>query len=454
MGFIRDGIKKLAAAPDEPEQQIDVTQLSESDFDEVISLLADSEYVFGAEMLLDRAGRLAEPALLRAMRSGVLFNADRRAAMYKSPLQIVGQALLAIDSTGWLDCIPERVLTEDSTMSMTCRMFLGHLGGADEFELMRRIIRTPGRPYRTLGGDLLNGIRQRLEAKPEDKAVFRPLMDDLWAFSLRDDGDRNAPGLLIMLDRDATLSRVRSELFVSPEKAGLKPLVLWSSSLVRNHVRLDAQEVERLMQAAEALRNHDLSHLVSRLMARLLSLGALAKSQKVRSIIDAGLAAPDDGPDGWFLAHAFWHNIDFESPPIDWVSEDVPETVHHYRDLARLTGEILNGGITQYFFNSSGDRARFALDALKVIGDKIGHAILVDAMRAFGPSGPSPDRVERARQLDAMLPDYDTDEAEEAPEPPNPFAGIDDRWVKHVSMHQRLTLDYMINHVGIFGFRD
>jgi len=73
--------------------------------------------------------------------------------------------------------------------------------------------------------------------------------------------------------------------------------------------------------------------------------------------------------------------------------------------------EVDNGGLAQYFVNSSGDDARAALAGLEAIGANQSASVLRRAMALFGPGGPSPDRDDRHDQL-ASLTDEQDDEME------------------------------------------
>lgn len=64
--------------------------------------------------------------------------------------------------------------------------------------------------------------------------------------------------------------------------------------------------------------------------------------------------------------------------------------------------EIRNGGISQYFFNSSGDQWKDALAGFEAMGCVERASILRDAIRPFGPSGPSEDRDIRTEQLSRL----------------------------------------------------
>jgi hypothetical protein len=68
-----------------------------------------------------------------------------------------------------------------------------------------------------------------------------------------------------------------------------------------------------------------------------------------------------------------------------------------------LISEVENGGFTQYFFNSSGDRAREARAALHAIGASETAAIFDGAVARLGAGVLSPDRdvrCEHLRELD------------------------------------------------------
>jgi Domain of unknown function (DUF4375) len=67
-----------------------------------------------------------------------------------------------------------------------------------------------------------------------------------------------------------------------------------------------------------------------------------------------------------------------------------------------LEADVNNGGFDQYFFNSAGDHALLTPKALKAIGADQAAAIVEAANAVFGPAGPSRDRDERQRALEAL----------------------------------------------------
>ena len=70
--------------------------------------------------------------------------------------------------------------------------------------------------------------------------------------------------------------------------------------------------------------------------------------------------------------------------------------------IMNFQGEINNGGMHQYLFNSSGDFARETPDVLRRIGATVPAALLDRANAYFGPEGPPISRDLRMEQLLAL----------------------------------------------------
>lgn len=70
----------------------------------------------------------------------------------------------------------------------------------------------------------------------------------------------------------------------------------------------------------------------------------------------------------------------------------------HVAAILVLDGEVLNGGFSQYFFNSYGDAWTIALAGAKAMGANQYADLLEQAAATFGPKGPSPDHEKRRRQ--------------------------------------------------------
>jgi hypothetical protein len=74
-----------------------------------------------------------------------------------------------------------------------------------------------------------------------------------------------------------------------------------------------------------------------------------------------------------------------------------------YSAVFMCDAEINNGGLAQYFVNSSGDHWRDALAGLEAMGSKERVGVLREAISLFGLDGPSEDRDNRLEQLSKLF---------------------------------------------------
>lgn len=93
----------------------------------------------------------------------------------------------------------------------------------------------------------------------------------------------------------------------------------------------------------------------------------------------------------------------------EWINEltdeqrdQVDEPVRYLHAVLRLQNEIGNGGVPQYWFNSSGDDWKDALSGLVAIGAPEQVDFLKHEIALFGVGGPSEDTAERRRYFDAL----------------------------------------------------
>ena len=80
-----------------------------------------------------------------------------------------------------------------------------------------------------------------------------------------------------------------------------------------------------------------------------------------------------------------------------------------YFSVCLLEGEVYNGGMHQFFYNSSGDYYAEALRGLQELGAMRCHALLVAACREFFP-GDEPPRETTARRDILPEPSHDLDD--------------------------------------------
>jgi len=111
------------------------------------------------------------------------------------------------------------------------------------------------------------------------------------------------------------------------------------------------------------------------------------------------------------------HSIDFfrvsnglprpweiEPPESIPISHDEREVIDHLETCSTALGQIGNGGLSQYFFNSTGDQWPHAAHAFRAIGYPEGVEILERAARMVAEDGASLDRDTRIQQIAKLTP--------------------------------------------------
>lgn len=82
--------------------------------------------------------------------------------------------------------------------------------------------------------------------------------------------------------------------------------------------------------------------------------------------------------------------------------ESLPEHQRFYSAVFMCDAEINNGGLAQYFMNSSGDHWRDGVAGLEAMGFQERLDVLKEAIALFGADGPSDDREKRHIQLSKL----------------------------------------------------
>ncbi len=95
-------------------------------------------------------------------------------------------------------------------------------------------------------------------------------------------------------------------------------------------------------------------------------------------------------------------SLHIDPPPGYTLSKGDRDMLEKLLLVVECTGQIGNGGLSQYFFNGSGDRWPQAVDALRFIGDDEAASALAKAARIVHPTGAATDRTERQKQYAAL----------------------------------------------------
>jgi HEAT repeat protein len=111
----------------------------------------------------------------------------------------------------------------------------------------------------------------------------------------------------------------------------------------------------------------------------------------------------------------------------------------HWETVVMFDSEVNNGGLSQYFFNSSGEHWKIALAGLDAIGAKERAGILREAVALFGAAPPVTVRRERQDQL-----------AKVARQNEKALSALDDRYYKSTESIEVLLTEYVLNHPEAF----
>jgi hypothetical protein len=110
-----------------------------------------------------------------------------------------------------------------------------------------------------------------------------------------------------------------------------------------------------------------------------------------------------------------------------------------YCAVLMCDGEINNGGLAQYFVNSSGDNWQESLAGYEAMGFRERLSVLREAVALFGDGGPSPERDTRQVQLSKL---YRRDE--------KTFDDLDSRYYKSSEVVEVLASRYIIANAEAF----
>ncbi len=134
---------------------------------------------------------------------------------------------------------------------------------------------------------------------------------------------------------------------------------------------------------------------------------------------------PDSQPDNsyWQLIDPIWRSVSIYDGAEVFLHqfEQLRPEVGHLFAAQWCVSEVCNGGLHQFFANSTGVLAPESLEGFRAIGLKKLAAILAEAMQFFGPRYPR-DREERSR----LLPRADGRKRREW----DPFFRLDKRFFK------------------------
>lgn len=120
--------------------------------------------------------------------------------------------------------------------------------------------------------------------------------------------------------------------------------------------------------------------------------------------------------------------------------QNLTETEKYISGVYFYEAEVNNGGLDQYFFNSTGDRWKMTLAGLHKIGAHHAAEIFQNAVALFGPEGPAEEGIKRQNQLQQFS-DADREKEEQ----------LTDEFYKYEDNLSDLVTSYAKTHADDFG---
>lgn len=214
-------------------------------------------------------------------------------------------------------------------------------------------------------------------------------------------GGTDAPGLLILLDRERGV-----EYLLSPRqfRGSHREIASITKALADAQVVARVELVLRLLNDLERQRRVNktaLGHVL-----KLLALtGDPSAAMRIETAIERKGRENDDVrsmaakaylvlsgvPDAYGVAIRAWSGGNVAT---------LPEQVRNYATVHVLLNEVRNGSLGQYFDNSYGEDVHDAIAGLDAIGASDAAAIVRNAVALFGKEGPARDRKKRQAQLE------------------------------------------------------
>jgi len=288
---------------------------------------------------------------------------------------------------------------KDDAVRKVVASIMGRTGSPDVVPHLKRAL---GDPAQEVRGSALSALGWARETGALTAEAAEALFDDVRDVVEKDQSGSDAPGALFALD-----PKRAEEFFLSTPFRPESPTLHRALALLR--VRRVRVPREPLLELIGQLRAGEISYPKEYLLREAMELLGPHRhpddlplfetlQQHPQQSVAAGAASAILT---WHGIHGFEERLEAYEDHHGYASLTRPQ--QHYSAVLALDGEISNGGLHQYFFNSRGDRWRDALEGLRAMNDSHRAEVLQEAAAIFGKDGPSSKRRSRQKQLTAII---------------------------------------------------
>lgn len=407
--YVRDPSSYRREAQRLAERAESVTELATRPPEDLVRMLLDDALYRDAASALREAGPAVVPHLVQAL-SNPAFRAgegeepsDPSELLFgrSMPLVTVLRCLEHYAPESAVNSIAPLVHDPDTEVRKRAALLLGMIASDDAAAPLRHALADEDDSVPSYA---LMGLMRAIQAAKHMSAAFRrEVFEAVLPLVSRPDrsvsGD--APRCLLHLDRERAVSAFTAPDALSPGREGLHYVL---QALREAHIGVSAEVLIDLIQKLESKCTEYPNDRVIDQALQLLAISD-ANADRAQAIIRRALTSQSrhvrEGAASALAAAkgaVLPFGVAFDRlEQAGWDGLAAPE--RHVLAVRMLIDEVNNGGIEQYFVNSSGDHWPDAMAGLEAIGARRNHRLMQQVIGRFGPAGPSRDRDRRHHQL-------------------------------------------------------
>jgi hypothetical protein len=379
-----------------------VAELAKRPPEELVAMLRDDADSFGLPArAIEAAWPKPLPALIEALSDPAFRGGNQR--RFDMPMEPVEGVLSCLAEFGAPEAIgaAQKLAGDDKeSVRKGVALFLGSTGANAAAEPMVQLL-SDEEPY--VRSYCFLGIERAARGKRLSPGFCSVVFDALQPLSLLDDYHvRDAPKCLLLLDRERAIVWLTAKEHLAPDQANLDVLL---ESLFEADVQVDE---ELLLAVADSKLSAELKYSGEKALSFALKLLARKDSTAARERIAKGHShasarVREATAEAEAILVGLKDPLDFAWRRQDEVGWDnLTASQQHVIAVRSWIDEVNNGGMLQYFVNSSGDHWEVALAGLRAIGGDGDAAVFEKALARFPNSRPSSVRSERHAQTAAI----------------------------------------------------
>ena len=390
--------------------------------------------------LLRSLGEKTHPAVLNLLRDASLYDRlvkpDGKAMMAESPFNRACTLLGNAPGVESVDALAPFLSDPSPEIRRAASFAIAKTGSVTIAPLVRKAFSDPDEYVRSYA---VMGLGFAMDRSGLADAVRLELFPDVMNLLRADQDDDDAFDLLYRFD-----STQATDYFLSPEVFTVESPILHEvlEVLAKRKVPVPRDSLQSLISGLEMGK---LNHPNNYSLGEALRLLGQLQREEDRDFLQSRLTHPDErvakgaaegllrslGLEG--LTERIW-DAEKQSG-----HESLPENQRLYRAVFLCDDEINNGGLAQFFANSSGDLWRDALAGFKAMGFEERLAVLTEAIAIFGSNGPSANQRVRKDQLSRLM--RRDDEL---------FDALDSRYYKSPEVIEVFACRFVLGHPEAF----